>query len=63
MSGVFGILDGMRRSSGILIVLVFNILSKLILNTNIVKIFYCAIVKSEVDVFELSNALSYCNGQ
>ena len=31
MSGVFGILDGMRRLSGILIVLVFNILSKLIL--------------------------------
>ena len=30
VSGVFGILDGMRRLSGILIVLVFNILSKLI---------------------------------
>ena len=30
MSGVFGILVGMRRLSGILIVLVCNILSKLI---------------------------------
>ena len=43
MSGVFGILVGMRRLSGILIVLVFNILSKLILfsptsNKNLVNV-------------------------
>ena len=30
MSGVFGILDGMRRLPGILIMLLFNILYKLI---------------------------------
>ena len=43
MCGVFGILNGMRRLSGILIVLVFDILSKLILfsptsNENLVNV-------------------------
>ena len=41
VSGVFGICDGMRGLSGILIVLVFIILSKLTLNTNIVLLWHC----------------------
>ena len=43
MAGLFGILDGMRRLSGILNVLFFNIISKLILfspasNKNLVNV-------------------------
>ena len=48
MSGIFGILDGMRRLPGILIVLLFNILYKLISfsptsNKNLVNVMACGL--------------------